>query len=67
VAELRLAGASTLEEANRMLWDFLPRFNTRFAVPAAQPGSAYRQVPLGLDLAGLLCFKYQRTVARACP
>jgi len=50
-----------------VLWDFLPRFNTRFAVPAAQPGSAYRQVPLGLDLAGLLCFKYQRTVARACP
>ena len=47
-----------------MLWDFLPRFNARFGVPAAQPGSAYRPLPLGLQLQGVLCFKYQRTVAR---
>ena len=63
VAELRLAGAATLEEANRVLWDFLPRYNARFAVPPSQPGSAYR--PAGrLDLAGVLCFKHQRTVAK---
>ena len=40
VAELRLAGASTLgastlEEANQVLAQFLPRFNQRFGVPAA--------------------------------
>lgn len=64
VAELRLAGASTLEEANRVLWEFLPRFNARFGVPAAQPGQAYRPPGPGLDLQGVLCFKYQRTVAR---
>ena len=63
VSELRLAGASTLEEANGVLWDFLPRFNARFAVPATQPGSAYRKPPEGLDIDGVLCFKYQRTVA----
>ncbi len=61
--ELRLAGASTLEEANAVLADFLPRFNSRFGVPAAQPGAAYQCVPAGTDLAGILCFKYQRTVA----
>jgi hypothetical protein len=64
VAEMRLAGASTVEEANKLLWDFLPRFNTRFGVPAAQPGSAYRQPEPGLYLEGVLCFKYQRTVAK---
>jgi len=64
VAELRLAGAESLEQANQVLWDFLPRFNARFGVPAAQPGSAYRLLPAGLDLAGVLCFKYQRTVAK---
>jgi len=63
VAELRLAGAATLEEANQVLWQFLPKSNARFAVPPSQPGSAYR--PAGrLDLAGVLCFKHQRTVAK---
>lgn len=64
VAELRLAGASTLAEANRILWQFLPGFNCRFAVPPAQPELAYRPVAPELDLAGILCFKYQRKVAR---
>jgi hypothetical protein len=61
--ELRLAGACTLQEANAVLADFLPRFNARFGVSAAQPGTAYRGLPAGTDLAGILCFKYQRTVA----
>ena len=64
VAELRLAGATTLEEANMVLWEFLPRFNARFGVPSAQAGLAYRALPRGMDLEGVLCFKYQRTVAR---
>jgi hypothetical protein len=61
--ELRLAGACTLQEANAVLADFLPRFNARFGVSAAQPGTAYRGLPAGTDLAGILCFKHQRTVA----
>jgi transposase len=64
VAELRLAGASTLEEANQVLSDFLPRFNQRFGVPAAQPESAYRAVDPELDLAGVLCIKELRRVAK---
>jgi hypothetical protein len=64
VAELRLAGVTTLAEANRLLWVFLPRYNARFAVPAAQAGSAYRPPEPALCLEGVLCFKYQRTVAK---
>ena len=63
VAEMRLAGASTLQEANQVLWDFLPRYNARFAVPPSQPGSAYRLPEAVACLQGILCFKYQRTVA----
>jgi hypothetical protein len=63
VAELRLAGADDQESANRLLWAFLPGFNKHFGVPAAQPGSAYRPASAELDLAGIVCFKYQRTVA----
>ena len=62
VSELRLAGAKTLEEANRVLWDFLPRYSQRFAVPAAQAGSAYRQPEEGFIPDNVFCFKYYRTV-----
>src|SRR5919106_1319983 len=64
VAELRLAGASNLAEANQVLETFLPRFNERFGVPAAQPESAYRQPDPALDVAGILCIKERRRVAR---
>ena len=64
VSELRLAGAATLEEANRVLWEFLPRLNGSFAVPPAKSGSAYRRLEPGVCLEGVLCFKYQRTVAK---
>ncbi len=64
VSELRLAGASTLAEANQVLNDFLPRFNQRFGVPADQPESAYRPVDPDLDLGGVLCIKELRRVAK---
>jgi len=64
VAELRLSRASNIIEANSVLWDFLPRFNQRFGVPAAQPGQAYRSISPELDLEGILCIKERRRVAR---
>ena len=64
VSELRLANASTLEEANDVLSEFLPRFNARFGVPATQAGSAYRVPDAGLDTAGVLCHKEWRRVAK---
>ena len=42
VTELRLAGAKTMDQANALLRDFLPRYNARFAVPADLPEPAYR-------------------------
>ena len=47
-----------------MLTAFLPRFNARFGVPAAQPGSAYGSVGTDLDLESRLCIKHQRRVAK---
>jgi len=63
-SELRIAGAKTSKEANQVLWDFLPRFNKRFAVPAKEPGSAYRQTPEDFKPDEIFCFKYQRTVGK---
>jgi hypothetical protein len=61
-SELRLAGARTLEEANRVLREFLPEYNHRFSVPAQEPGSAYRPPPGGFKPEEYFCFKYPRTV-----
>ena len=63
-SELRLANAGTLEEAQEVLRRFLPRYNHRFVVPAAEPESAYRPVDTGLDLATVFCLKHARTVGR---
>lgn len=63
-SELRLANARTLEEAQGVLGRFLPRYNRRFVVPAAEPESAYQPVDPDLDLATIFCLKHHRTVGR---
>ncbi len=63
VIELRLAGASTREQANEVLQAYLPRFNAQFAVEPAQADLAYRPLPQMQCLDSLVCFKYVRTVA----
>jgi len=62
VSELRLAGAKNIDEANKVLRDFLPRYNQHFAVEAAQPGSAYRKVNASFSPEEVFCFKYERRV-----
>ena len=64
VTELRLAGAITIDDANRVLEGFLPRFNGRFKVPAQESEAAYRAVNEEMCLERVLCFKYRRRVAR---
>ena len=64
VSELRLAGATTIDDANHVLEGFLPRFNSRFKVQAQEKEVAYRAVGEGMCLEKTLCFKYRRRVAR---
>ena len=64
VTELRLARASSIDEAGLVLQEFLPRFNARFAVTAEQPEAVYRPVPDELSLTETICLKDTRKVAR---
>ena len=64
VVELRLAGVVDRAGANELLVTFLPRFNARFAVPAADPMPAWRPVPTDVRLDRVLVFKYRCKVAR---
>jgi transposase len=61
--ELALAGITDMVTANQFLRDrFVPAYNRRFAVPAAESGTAF--VPWrGTNLAEILCVQEERVVA----
>ena len=63
VTELRLAGTVDRAGAEAVLVKFLPKFNRRFVVPAANPEPAWRPLPTGLRLDRVCCLKYRRVVA----
>jgi len=63
VKALREAGASNLEEANRVLASFLPKYNRRFQVQPAQEGTGYVPWPKEYRAKDYFCFKHPRTVA----
>ena len=60
VIELRLAGVSDLDGANAFLPSYLPRFNERFAVAAADPDTAFRSSPPERVLSRVVCLKEER-------
>src|SRR6266550_3565187 len=62
--ELRLAKIKTMAAANRFLKDrFVPDYNARFAVPAAEPGSAFVRY-VGRPIEEVLCIQEDRVVGR---
>lgn len=61
-SELRLAGASTLAEANAVLERFLVQYNAQFARPPRQTARAYRPLDRRLDLDYIFSLRYERTV-----
>src|SRR5213080_1061450 len=62
--ELRLAGCTSLESANRFLREhYLTEFNRRFRVAAAQRGSAFVPCPQR-DLERVFSLQFERTVNR---
>ena len=60
--ELRLAKIRTIAGANRYLTEsFIPDYNARFTVPAAEPGSAFTPY-VGRPLEDVLCVQEDRVV-----
>ena len=62
--ELRLRGITTVEQANRFLREhYVGEFNRRFAVPAAERGSAFLRCSRR-DLDRVFAIQHERTVHR---
>jgi hypothetical protein len=62
VKEMRLREIRTIAEANRFLEEYLPIYNSRFAVCPKGKDNLHRPVGRGVDLNGILCMKTERTL-----
>lgn len=62
--QMRLDKVDNIKAANDYLQTFLPAYNLRFAVSAAQPGTAYCKPDEGFTPDEVFCFKYSRTVGK---
>jgi transposase len=63
ISEMRLAGASTRDEAQQVLARFLPRHNRRFSVPPNDATPAWLPAPDRRRHDQLFCFKYRKVVS----
>jgi hypothetical protein len=64
VWEMRIAGISTIEEANRFLPSFLEKYNEQFAKEPHNSFNAHRQLKQNQPLKYILCIKEKRTVSK---
>jgi hypothetical protein len=63
IKEMRVAGISSMAEANRFLEEeFIPFWDDRFTVEPAQPVDAHRALPGGVDLLQLFAETDQRVI-----
>jgi hypothetical protein len=54
IKEMRVAGISSMEDANRFLQDvFIPCWKQRFTVAPAEAADAHRPLPIGIDVSVL--------------
>jgi hypothetical protein len=64
VKELKLAGITSIDKANAFIREvYPPAHSQRFAVAAAEPGSAFTQIP-GVDLGEIPCVQEERQVMK---
>ena len=62
IKELRLAGISSMKEANKFAQNvYLPKHNKQFAVPAAKNGNVHRSIDQ-FELDNIFCIKESRLV-----
>jgi len=62
VREMRLQGIKNVTDANEFLTTYLPKYNRRFAKPAASEADLHRPSLHSRELDRILCIKEERTV-----
>lgn len=62
IKEMRLANICTIEDANKFLKTYLPKYNTRFSIIPANPKNLHREIPKDLDLNWVFAVRDERTI-----
>lgn len=62
IKEMRLMGIKTIEEANKFLTEYLPKYNKKFTVSPREETNLHRKIPKGLNLDNILCVKEERAL-----
>jgi hypothetical protein len=62
IKEMRLRGIKSIDEANKFLRGYLPRYNKKFAVSAKETADLHREIPKDIKLDHILCLKAERVV-----
>lgn len=65
VTEFRINNITTLEETNDFLIQYIPKYNSQFAVEATNKKSVFLKLPKRYDLDELLCVRFERTIDNA--
>lgn len=64
IKEMRLADIGTIDEGNRFLEAFWPKYNKKFAVAPSCAEDAHRTLATGLDLRAVFCQKAERKISK---
>jgi len=64
IKEMRLAGISTKEEANRFLERYLPIHNQRFSITPAKEVNLHREIPKGIELDRIFSVRTKRALRK---
>jgi len=62
IKEMRLANVCTLEEANKFLKIYWPKYNAAFSIIPANPKNLHRAIPKDLDLNWTFAVRDERTI-----
>lgn len=65
VTEFRINNIKTMEEANKFLIQYIPKYNSKFAIESASKQSVFLKLPKRYNLDELLCVRFERTIDNA--
>lgn len=65
VTEFRINSIKTMEEANKFFIQYIPKYNSKFAIESASKKSVFLKLPKRYNLDELLCVRFERTIDNA--
>lgn len=65
VTEFRINNITTIEQANKFLLEYIPVYNSKFAIAPLDKNSVFLKLPKRYNLDELLCVRFERTIDNA--